>query len=234
MPSQPSPSTPDLTTFTVIHRVMRADGRRFADVVAGLTEADRTERVPHLARWWAGYRDELHDHHVIEDEIFYPALVERVPGAGRHIERVDVDHEHLGDLIARITDILARLADPAVPFRAAHAEAVRLTDGLASLLESHLAFEDDDVVPLFAEHFTGEEYDALEKQAMKRPSLRRTIFTVPWVLAGADDDERRRLLDGAPFIFKLLWYASRGRYQRLADAVFAPSPADRPTVAARL
>jgi hemerythrin-like domain-containing protein len=232
MPSQPSPSTPDLTTFTVIHRVMRTDGRRFADVVAALTDAERTARVPALARWWTGYRDELHDHHVIEDEIFYPALVERVPRAAGHVERIDVDHEHLGDLIERITDILARLADPAVSFRGAHAEAVRLTDGLASLLEAHLAFEDDDVVPLFAQHFTRAEYDALEKRAMKRPSLRRTIFTVPWVLAGADEDERRRLLDGAPFVFTLLWIASRGRYRRLAASVFGASGLDRASAVA--
>jgi hemerythrin-like domain-containing protein len=227
MPSLTSPSTPDLTAFTVIHRVMRADGRRFADIVAALDEAERVQRVPRLARWWTGYQDELHDHHVIEDEFFYPALVERVPTAARHIERIDVDHEHLGDLIARITDVFVRLGDPAAPFRATHAEAVRLTDGLASLLEAHLGFEDEDVVPLFAEHFTGAEYEALEKQAMKRPSLRRAAFTVPWVLAGASDAEREHLLATAPGILKLLWYVSRGRYRRLADEVFGPAaPAD--------
>ena len=55
-------------------------------------------------------------------------------------------------------------------FRSVHAEATMVADRLASLLDTHLGFEDDDVVPLFAIHFTGAEYEALEKKAMKMPS----------------------------------------------------------------
>ena len=217
-PSASAP--PDLITFAVIHRVMREDGRRFADAVARVTEPHRIARVAPLARWYAGYCGELHDHHVIEDQIFLPALVERVPEAAALVARIDTDHEHLSDLIERITAALDRLADVSVAFRPAHAEAVMLTDGLAALLESHLAFEEDDVLPLVEANFTGEEYEALEKQARQRPALRRTVFTVPWVLEGATDEERRHLLGAAPFPFRLLWLASRGRYRRLATAAF--------------
>jgi hemerythrin-like domain-containing protein len=214
------PTQPDLTTFTVLHRLMRVDSRRLAAEIDQIDELRREEQVPPLARWYAGFQDELHDHHVIEDDIFNPALVERLPSARSLVERIDADHRHLGDLIDRVTVALERLADPHVAFRAAHAEAVMVTDGLAALLESHLAFEDGDVVPLFGEHFSGEEYDALEKRARKLPSPRRLMFTLPWVMHGATDEERRELLGSAPLPFKVLWYAVRGRYRRLEAAAF--------------
>jgi hemerythrin-like domain-containing protein len=195
---------------------MRADARRLAVAVAAIGELDRTDRAQALARWYAGYHGELHDHHVIEDEIFYPALVERLPEVKRLIARVDADHEYLSDLLGRVGVVLERLANPHVPFRFAHAEAVRLTEGLHALLESHLSFEDDDIVPLFAEHFTGAEYEVLEKQASKRVNLRQLAFTIPWALEGADAEQRRHLLSTVPHVFKLVWYVTRGRYRRMA------------------
>jgi hypothetical protein len=86
-------SQPDLTAFVVLHRTMRTDARRFADAVARVDELDRTARVPVLARWYGGFQAELHDHHVIEDDIFLPALVDRVPAAAELVSRVDVDHD---------------------------------------------------------------------------------------------------------------------------------------------
>jgi hemerythrin-like domain-containing protein len=214
---------PDLTTFAVLHRLMREDSRRLADAVARVGELEREVQVPKLARWYAGFQDELHDHHVIEDDIFNPALVERVPTASPLVDRIDADHRNLALLIERVTVALERLANPHASFRAAHAEAVMVTDGLAALLDSHLAFEDGDVVPLFGVHFTGEEYEALEKKAMKLPAPRRLVFTIPWVMQGASEDERRAMLDAAPLPFKLLWYVVRGRYRRIEAAAFTSS-----------
>jgi hypothetical protein len=213
-------SQPDLTAFAVLHRTMRTDARRFADAVARVDELDRTARVPVLARWYGGFQAELHDHHVIEDDIFLPALVERVPAAAELISRVDVDHDRLGDLLGRIGVVLERLSNPHVSFRLAHAEAVMLTDGLHALLESHLGFEDEAIVPLFARHFSGPQYQALEKQASAKVNFRQLAFTIPWAMDGATPAEQEQLLDTAPLVFKVLWYATRGRYRRLVTSAF--------------
>jgi|EndMetStandDraft_8_1072994.scaffolds.fasta_scaffold249517_1 hemerythrin HHE cation binding domain-containing protein len=220
-------SSPDLTTLVVLHRTMRRDARRFADAVARVCELDRTVRVPALRRWYAGFQAELHDHHVIEDEIFFPALVERVPAAGALIGRVDADHDRLGYLLGRIGVVLERLANPHVSFRLAYAEAVMLTDGLHALLESHLGFEDEEIVPLFERHFSASQHEELETQARRRVVLRQLLFTVPWAMEGAETEEQQHLMDTVPFTFKVIWYATRGRYRRLASAAF-----DAPAVAA--
>jgi hemerythrin-like domain-containing protein len=214
------PPKPDLTTYYVLHRVMRADAGRFAAAVARVSELDRTDRASALARWFAGYQAELHDHHVIEDEIFFPALVDLLPDARALIDRTDADHERLSYLFERIEVALERLGNSHVPFRLAHSEAVMLTDGLHALLESHLAFEDDQVVPLFGAHFSAAQYDELETQARKHGSIRNLAFTIPWIMDGARPDERERLFGSAPVFFKLLWRATRGRYRRIAAAAF--------------
>jgi hemerythrin-like domain-containing protein len=212
---------PDLTTFAVLHRLMRDDSARLADAIGRVQELDRTERVPPIARWYEGFRAELHDHHTIEDEIFSPALVARLPEtAPPLVGRIDADHERLAYLLGRMGVALERLGNPHVSFRLAHAEATMLADGLRELLRTHLAFEDADVVPLFARHFTAGEYDELEAGARKRVALRQLAFTIPWVLEGADDEERAHLLAAAPLPFKLLWIVTRGRYRRLAAATF--------------
>ena len=211
---------PDLTTFNVLHRAMRTDAARLAQAVADMDETDRVERATALRRWYRGYMAELHDHHHIEDELFYPALRERVPGSGTMIDRIDVDHEHLSDLLDRTATLLDNLADPSVPFRPIYADAVMVTDGLRALLDAHLGFEDDDVVPLFGVHFTKDQYDAIEQQAKKHINVTQLFFVIPWVMSCSSDAEQEQLFDGAPFIFKMIWYVSRGRYAKLDAAAF--------------
>ena len=214
---------PDLTTFTVLHRAMRADSARLAQAVAEMDEADRVARATALARWYRGYMTELHDHHHIEDELFYPALREKVPESGVMIDRIDVDHEHLSDLLDRTGALLTKLADPSVPFRSTHAEAVMVTEGLQALLDAHLGFEDDDVVPLFGVHFTADQYDAIEEQAKQHVDFKQLFFVIPWVLAHCTDAERELLFETSPFIFKAVWYVSRNRYAKLDRATFGES-----------
>jgi hemerythrin-like domain-containing protein len=211
---------PDTTTFTVLHRAMRTDAARLAQAVAEMDEDDRVERATVLARWYRSYMTELHDHHEIEDELFYPALRTKVPAAGPMIDRIDVDHDHLSDLLDRTAVLLDKLADPSVSFRSTHADAVMVTDGLRALLDSHLGFEDDDVVPLFGVHFTADEYDAIDGQAKKHINFKQLLFVIPWVMASSSEAEQQQLFDNAPFIFKLVWWAGRGRYRKLDEAAF--------------
>jgi hypothetical protein len=211
---------PDLLTYRLLHRVMREDSGRLAKAVAEVDELNRGERAVALGRWFGGYIGELHDHHTIEDDIFFPALVRRVPAAAALVERIDADHLRLSDLLERTTVALERLANAHVAFRIAHAEAVMVTEGLHALLDSHLGFEDEDILPIFSSHFDANEYEALEQRASKYMKLRQLRFTVPWVVEGVDELERRELFDRAPFMMKVVWYASRGQYRRLAAAAF--------------
>lgn len=185
-----------------------------------MSEEDRITRGKALVRWFEGFGTELHDHHTIEDDIFFPALAERMAEASSLVSQVDTDHEHLSDLIDRTTAALARLADPAVPFRSAHAEAVMVTEGLRALLDAHLGFEDREVVPRFGEHFEDHEYEALHQQAGKLVKPRHLLFVIPWAMSNTPKDEQRQLLKTTPFFFRLIWIAVRGRYGKLTATAF--------------
>jgi hypothetical protein len=211
---------PDLLTWKVLHRVMRDDAARLAKAIAGVDELDRGPRAAALGRWFAGYVGELHDHHTVEDEVFFPALVLRLPHSSALIDRVDADHLQLDDLLSRTSIALERLANPHISFRVALGEAVMVAEGLHALLDAHLGFEDDEILPLFARHFDATQFEALEQRAGKYMKLRQLRFTVPWVVEGVDELERRELFDRAPFMMKVVWYASRGQYRRLTAAAF--------------
>jgi hypothetical protein len=214
---------PDLTTYRVLHRGMRLDSARLAGAVAGVDEADRTTRGPALVRWYAGFYGELHEHHTVEDTIFFPAILERVPVFDGQIDRIEAEHDRLEEVLVEARSRLVRLGDPGVAWPTAVAEAADITTELRQLLDAHLGFEDADVLPLFVRHFTREDYEDLNERALKHVKLGQLIFGIPWAVEAATEDEFRHMYDDAPLAFKLLWYATRRRYNRMAQEAFGTS-----------
>lgn len=214
-----------MTTFTVLHRAMRLDARRLADAVETLDDGGR--RAAALSRWYRGLRTELIAHHSVEDELFFPVLAERVPSFAAHGERIEADHHQLdvtlGD-VATALDALAAVDGPLAGTEA-RARAQASTRELSQLLDRHLGFEDADVLPLYLRHFTPDEYGEINERAMEMASKASLVFTIPWAMEAATADERARMLGEAPLAFRLLWYASRGRYARLSRRALGARPA---------
>jgi hemerythrin-like domain-containing protein len=219
-----TPAAPDLLTFHVIHRAMRTDARRLEVAVSSATEADRDGRLRAVARWYAGFLAELHAHHTVEDEVFFPSLEEKVPAFADHADRLHRDHVHLGDALARVELAVGSLTGGGADWPAAIGEATDATTGLRDLLDHHLGFEDAEIVPMFARHFTAAEYEAVEDRASKMVNVRTLPFAIPWIGEAATDEEKVRLLGSAPLAFRLLWYATRRRYARLSAAALGPVP----------
>jgi hypothetical protein len=211
---------PDLVAFHVLHRGMRVDSARLAKAVAEVDEPERTARARQLHRWYDGFVGELHAHHVVEDELFFPALVERVSMFEHQIGRIDAEHSYLDAAMDRTRRALGRLGDPTMSWPDASRRAVNCTAELHELLENHLDFEDEHVLPLFVEHFGADEYGILDARAAKAVAFGQLPFTIPWAMANADPLEQESLLEGAPLVFKLLWWATRHRYRRLTEEAF--------------
>ncbi len=134
--------------------------------------------------------------------------------AGELIGRTDVDHAHMDELIERIHHAMAEVAQGRDYDLAASA-----LRELADLLDAHLDFEDEDILPLFARHFTATEYEELDERAVKSLGISaQVLFTVPFVMDVATSEEKAKALDGAPLPLKVLYRASRGRYARLTEA----------------
>ena len=184
---------------------------------AELDPADR-RRVQAFARYWKGFAGEVLAHHTIEDDVMFPALVERVPVAAELIGRTDADHERLDELMTAVAAEVEELAAG----RLAPALAAELRE-LAALMDAHLDFEDAEVLPLFERHFTAEEYEELDDQAAKALGIsKQAAFTVPFIASMLDPDVRERVFGDAPAAFRLLYRATRRSHARLADRALGP------------
>ena len=208
-------TAPDLTNYRLIHRAIRQALHQLAATAPEVDPADR-RRTTALARWWKGYSGEVLAHHTVEDDIFFPALVERVPVAAELIARTDADHHVLDELMdqaAAEVDAVHRGARPD-----SLAEVLR---ALADHMDQHLDFEDADILPLFQRHFSREEYEGLDARAMKHIGIgRQAAFTVPFTVAAMTAEEFEHALGTAPLPMRLLYHLTKGRYARLEATVF--------------
>ena len=209
--------TPDLTLYYLIHRAMRLTAHQFATALSTLDHGDRA-RATELTWWWNGFNTELHNHHTIEDEIFFPALGAKVPAFATYESSLADDHARLNGLMADLAETMPRLARG--KWVEPQTRAVELSRDLAGFLDDHLAVEDEDVLPLFTRHFTSDEYEELDARAMKHAPMKQMLFIVPWVLSALSDDERTALLAKLPKVMNVIWGLTRRRYTRRTTAAF--------------
>jgi hypothetical protein len=212
--------TPDLTIYYLVHRAMRQTADQFATALAGLDHGDRA-RAAELAWWWNGFSTELHNHHTVEDELFFPALAAKVPAFAAYEAGLADDHAHLDEVMSGLARVMPRLLRG--PWVGPHAEAVTLSAELARFLHEHLAVEDEDVLPLFTRHFTADEYRELDEQALKHAPMKQMFFIVPWAVSILSPDERDRILATVPKPLSIIWSLTRRRYTRRTTLAFGVS-----------
>ena len=216
--------TPDLTLYQLVHDAMRTGARQLADALDSLDMADRSRAQ--ALRWWCdGFIGELHAHHTVEDELFFPALAARVPSFAQELDPT-LGAEHVVDSIMTALQEGVRAVAADGDDAAAHAAAATSARELSSFLDRHLGIEDDDVLPLFARHFTAAEYQAIDDQALKRIPPRQLLFSIPWAACAGDPATRARLLAEAPLPVRIIWALTRRRYvRRTTLAMGAPAMA---------
>ncbi len=215
-PSHPTTSVPDATPnlimYFTVHQAMRDSSADLHGALTGIADDDR-RRAAAISRWYKGFATELHGHHHIEDAIFFPALAERVATFEHFGPGLDADHVHLAQVIDDLGRAIDGLADDEA-WAPTRAEAAELAAELRDHLQTHLEVEDQDVLPLFARHFTADEYVELEQQAVKHGSLRSMLFTCPWLVASCDARTRDEIFANVPGALKVLWKLTRRGYAR--------------------
>ena len=210
-------TAPDLSIYRTVHLALRGGADLLADVAATIQPGNHP-RVAALRRYWDGYTAEVHAHHTVEDDVFFPALVARVPFAAEVIRQTDADHQALAAIGQRCDRAVSAL----VQGQRTEDLATCFAE-LAELMRRHLDLEDDDVLPLFERHFTAAEYAPLDDEAKKRIRISEALFTVPFVAHFASDEVRAHLLGGAPVPFRVIHRLMRGRHARLVEVLAAPA-----------
>ena len=202
--------TADLRTYRAVHVALRQSARAMADAAPTLDTCD-PRRLRAFRRYWTGYAGEVLAHHTVEDELVFPALIDRVPVAAGLIATTDDDHHRLDVLMRAATTTLEAL----LPGDRTDRLAATLGE-LSELMDRHLDLEDADILPLIERHVDEAEYRALEEQAHKRLGIgRQAAFSVPFIARVLSDQDRREILATAPMPFRMLYRATRPGYERL-------------------
>jgi len=210
---------PDLTTYRQVHRAMRIADDQLVDALTDITAGDRHRAIA-LHHWFNGYGGELRTHHRIEDELIFPALAARVPEYAEYSEGLADDHHLLDRLIETISGALAHMASGSRDWAPAHEAALAAALELRDLLTDHLGIEDSDVLPLIERNFSVEEFSEIEEKLKKYMSLRQAFFTVPWWMATVEPHVAAQSLEEAPWLLKVIYAATRGRFARRTALAF--------------
>jgi hemerythrin-like domain-containing protein len=211
-------TTADVSGYLAIHRAIRSGAHALATAAGSLDPRD-PHRLAAFGRYWHGYANEVLGHHSVEDDIFFPALVDRLPAAHEHMARLDAEHHLLDELMEAAAAAIKGFQGGDAP----QPSAVVLGQ-LAHVMDEHLDYEDAEIIPLFARHFTDEEYQALHEAAVKSTGLgKQALFTVPFIGYWVTDEERQNLLGSAPLPFRVVYRLSRRSHDRLVHEALGES-----------
>lgn len=216
--------TAAVAPFYAIHRKMRIDTSRYVIAVETATEGDRAGRLVPLAKWAAGFGRELHLHHTVEDDHFFPALAERHPAVGDVLAGLEDDHEVVAGILTEWGPAARDLADPTHDFSSARATVLAMAIDLRDLLARHLDIEDAEIVPRFEEAFTVEELQAIDDKVKRSLPKKGLSFALPWNVEALDPASRAELVATAPLVLRLLHRIHAPRFARLVAAAFDGVP----------
>jgi hemerythrin-like domain-containing protein len=197
---------PDLRASYLEHRAMRVDAARLTELVAAAAPAD-TGRLTGIAAWYTHYERAVHDHHIAEEAVVYPALLERDPSFAAADAELEGQHRVLADRLTVARESLHGLAAASggPGWERERDDALAATRALREILTTHLAHEEDVAFSRYRRTFTATEFAALGATAGKLVGARAVVFAGPWLLDHAGPAERAQLLAEQPLLLRVLY-----------------------------
>jgi len=213
----------DMTMMYVMHHGFRRDLTRFAEAVAATPLAAKDTWVALAARW-ERFFDILHHHHSGEDAGIWPYLIARAGDEDRAtLEAMEEEHSHIDPLLSSCAEGFATLAGDLVGVNADDVRAALKVRVAATrdALARHLAHEESEAMVILQRHMTREDWERIEKEHFRKDeTLSRLRYLVCWIAEDLPVPVRDGLLDEAGLPFRLIWWLSRGSFQRLERRAF--------------
>jgi hemerythrin-like domain-containing protein len=157
-----APPRPDTTDMIALHGVFRDTLRAAPELVGAVADGDAARRAL-IANYYENVLSLLETHHQGEDELVYPLLSERCPDQAELINRLTAQH---GDALAYVAAARASLTAWPAGDATAQAEVLTALEALREDLEVHLVDEEENGLPLAADHLSPEEWGALPAHGM--------------------------------------------------------------------
>lgn len=184
----------DTHDMLLIHRVVRREiGQLPAQFRRAAGDPERARRLTVHANEMIDF---LHTHHTGEDEHLWPVLRPRVTLEADLIDRMEGQHEAIAAAIAAVRQDLATWATTA-DAEVAERMASRL-EAANGIMIDHLAEEEEQILPLAAQHLSQKEWDQLGKHGFGAIPGKRRLVILAHILEEADEDERRTFLKVVP------------------------------------
>jgi iron-sulfur cluster repair protein YtfE (RIC family) len=197
----------DFTMMYVAHDAFNRD-------LARLIEASKAGDAlsPAAIATWQSFRKQLHTHHNAEDTALWPRLYAAVTDPDEIQILADMEAEH-GSLDPRLEQI-----DAAIEARNPTALDAELK-ALAKGLSEHMIHEEQAALPLLERRTGKAGWDSFSKEIRdQQGGLRGAAEYLPWVLDGATDDIKTRVLNILPpparLLYRSIWdkkYRNSGR-----------------------
>jgi iron-sulfur cluster repair protein YtfE (RIC family) len=176
--------------MAAVHRIYTSSLDAAPDYIESAS-GDDTRRAL-IANFYTNVLASLENHHVGEDELYFPLLIERAP---EHAEIVTVgleEHEQVRALVAAAkaaTAAWVSTGDPVSP------ELVRVLGSLNEALSAHCDREEATIVPLIAKHLSVEECNMLPAHGAANFKGDKYWLIVGLRLECSSPEERARVLD---------------------------------------
>ncbi len=216
--ARPAPGRVDFTVMYAAHDAFDRDLSR-------LTEAVRSGRTadPAVRAGWATFKNQLHLHHTAEDVALWPALRRQVtdPAQIAVLDAMEAEHARIDPLLAQVDSALAA-GHGAGAGHGTGLTATASAAALADVLTGHMAHEEDEALPLIADHLGAAGWAAFGRRAGRSQGLRGAAEFFPWMLDEAPADTTRRLLGLLPppvrLLYRAVWRPAYARQPRWAGA----------------
>ena len=133
----------------------------------------------------------LHMHHVGEDIVLWPRLLERAAPSSGLVETMQSQHQRVDDLTSQLEPVLT--AWTTTGDAAQRAELAGLLAHFGQLLFEHLDLEEHEVLPLISRYISAEEWSSLGAHGHESMSARQLPLLFGSILEEADEAERTEM-----------------------------------------
>jgi hypothetical protein len=212
----------DTHEMVIVHRLFRREFRLLPVLVRHVPAGDR-DRAAVVAGHAADMTYTLHHHHTSEDLLLWPKLLERVRLRAELVHRMQAQHERVALLLDRVDVLTAQWRQSADP--ATRDELANVLAQTSAALDEHLSDEENDILPLVAEHITVPEWDALAAYGKKvLPKNSKAFVYLGLILEEATATESAALLRRMPGPLRWTWRLIGRRIYRRAMTRLRATP----------
>ena len=209
----------DMSMMYVMHHAFRRDLAKLAAAAQCTPAGDRIAwRL--LQQRWQIFAEALHGHHTGEDTGLWPLLLERGSDEDREtLEAMEAEHAEFEPLLESCEQGFAHLAERADDDARA-ALAVNLA-ATRECLARHLEHEETGAIPIIQRVLTQDDWERLDEEHFKEDlTPAKIVRIVPWAAYGVPQDVLDRVFATTGLGFKLVWLATRRRFQRREARAF--------------